>query len=64
MLSAEFFDIFGVIIFAIILGLGCLMLKKSKKKTFRFIGWSLLVIGIIGTLIDGIIVFKTYVLGR
>lgn len=63
MVSAEFFDIFGCIVFVIILILGIMMLEKSKKKTFRFIGWSLLAIGIIGLLVDGIIVFKTYIIG-
>ena len=32
MLSAEFFDIFGLIIFAIILIIGCFMLEKAKGR--------------------------------
>ena len=63
MALAEFFDIFGVIVFAVILILGIIMLEKSKKKIFTVIGWVLMAIGIVGVLVDGTIVLKTYILG-
>lgn len=62
MVSAEFFDIFGIIVFAIILIFGGIILDKSEKKIFRFIGWILLVIGIIGIAVDGTIVVTTYII--
>jgi len=63
MVLAESFDIFGCLIFIVILVLGCVMLKKAKKKTFKIIGGLLVAIGIIGTLADGYIVIKTFVIG-
>ena len=59
--TPEFYDIFGLVIFSYLLGLGIYL--TSKKKFPKFIGVSLILIGIAGLIVDGIIVTKFWVLG-
>lgn len=57
----EFFDIFGVGIFAFII----IMSARTLFLGALFPYWmviSLFVIGLLGLIIDGIIVYKTYIL--
>ena len=58
-LSAEFFDLFGVLAFAFILIAGILIKykrRKMSKKAFSFIGVCLILIGIIGLIVDVVMV--------
>jgi uncharacterized membrane protein len=61
MVSAEFFDIFGFVGFLILLFIGLWMLI-SKKKLPRWPAIILLIIAILGIVIDGYIVFNTYLI--
>ena len=58
----EFFDIFGVFthIFLLIVGSWILL---SKEKLPNWIGFIILLIGILGLIVDGFIVIKTYFIG-
>lgn len=56
----EFFDIFGFIGFAFIFIAGIIM-TKSKKKMPDWVGFIILLIGIIGLIVDGFVVFKNYI---
>lgn len=60
-MNAEFFDIFGLVGFLIIIGIGVFILK-TKKKTPKNLGWILLLIGVLGAVIDGIIVLRTFII--
>lgn len=62
MVSAEFFDIFGFIAFTFIIIVGAWMLR-SKKKLPNWVGLVILLIGIVGAIVDGFIVIKTYIIG-
>ncbi len=62
MVSAAFFDIFGFIAFIFLLIVGIWMLK-SKRKLPKWIGIIILLIAILGIIIDGFIVIKTYIIG-
>ncbi|HIG94371.1 MAG: hypothetical protein QT05_C0004G0020 [archaeon GW2011_AR13] len=59
--SPEFFDIFGFVMFLYLIGLGIYMLKKNKKP--EWISLTILEIGILGSIVDGFIVIKTFILG-
>lgn len=61
-MNAEFFDVFGFMGFIIILMISIWMLK-SKDKLPNWAGVILLSIAILGIIIDGIIVIKTFILG-
>lgn len=61
MTSAEFFDIFGFMGFAILLFLGIKVLK-SKDKSIRKYGAIVLAIAILGLIIDGYIVLTNFIL--
>ena len=56
----EFYDIFGLGTFTYLTGLGIWMLFL-KKKTFKYIGISLIIIGILGVVVDGTIVYQTFI---
>ena len=58
MVAAEFFDIFGFVGFFILLVTGFLIRKKEKTAS-----WIIIVISLIGLIVDGIMVIKTYILG-
>ncbi len=62
MVSTEFFDVFGFMAFIIIAIVGTWMLK-SKERLPNWIGMVVLSIGILGIIIDGFIVIKTYIIG-
>lgn len=55
----EFFDIFGLVIFIFLLIVGSWMLL-SKKKLPQWVGFVILLVGILGLIVDGFIVFQTY----
>ena len=61
-MNAEFFDIFGFIGFAILLFCGMKILKSKEGKIKKY-GLVVAVISIIGLIVDGYIVIKTYLLG-
>jgi len=61
MVSAEFFDVFGFFGFIIIIFLSIWMLV-AKKKFPRWAGVVLLIIGVLGLIIDGYIVIKTFLI--
>ena len=56
----EFYDIFGIIVFAFITFLASWMLytKQNPKKWAIII---LLIIGVLGLIVDGIIVYINYI---
>ena len=57
MIPAEFFDIFGLIGFAILLIVGISIRKKVKKEALIVI-----IISIIGLIVDGYVVLTKFVL--
>ncbi|GEM_PF-1353841 len=58
----EFFDVFGLLVFAFLLIVGYLMTTK-KKKMPDWVGFVIFVIGILGLIVDGFIVFRTFFQG-
>ena len=61
MINAEFFDIFGFCAFVIII-LISIWILRAKEKLPRWAGIILLIIGILGLIIDGWIVIKTFLI--
>lgn len=59
---AEFFDIFGILVFSFFLLLGGWMLW-TDKETPDWAAWIVLIIGLLGLVTDGWIVLKTFMLG-
>jgi len=62
-INAEFFDIFGIIAFIIILVIGILIKVKRRKlpnDVFDWIAIVLIIIGILGLVVDIIMVFRGY----
>lgn len=57
----EFFDIFGLIVFIFLFIVGVLMIQK--KKLPDWVGFIILIIAILGLIVDGSIVIKTFILG-
>tara|TARA_Y100000310_G_C20042831_1_gene516969 strand:- start:204 stop:407 length:204 start_codon:yes stop_codon:yes gene_type:complete len=55
----EFFDIFGVIIFSYIIFISLKALKRNKRLAKKEL-IILLIIGILGLIVDGTIIYKTY----
>ena len=63
MVNAEFFDIFGIFAFIVILIIGILIKFKRRKlpnNVFDWIAIILIIIGIIGLIVDMCLVFKLY----
>lgn len=63
MVSAEFFDIFGIFAFVIILIIGILIKFKRRKlpnNYFDYIAIVLIVIGVLGLIVDLWMVFRGY----
>jgi len=56
----EFFDIFGLGVFAFLTVVGYLMFS-GKKNLPDWVGFIIFIIGILGLIVDGFIVFKTFV---
>ena len=62
-LSPEFFDIFGIFAFAIILVIGLVIKFKRRKLSNNVFDWLavlLIVIGVLGLIVDLFIVIRTY----
>ena len=65
MLGAEFFDIFGILVFIIILVIGVLIKIKRRKlpnNTLDWIAIVLIIIGVLGLSVDIMIVFRSYLI--
>ena len=65
MVNAEFFDVFGIFAFIIILIIGILIKFKRRKlpnNIFDLIAIVLIVIGILGLIIDLWMVFRGYII--
>jgi len=63
MANAEFFDIFGIFAFVIILIIGILIKFKRRKlpnNVFDWIAIVLIIIGVIGLIVDMCLVFRGY----
>ena len=63
MVNAEFFDIFGILAFVIILIIGILIKIKRKKlpnNVFDYIAIVLIVIGVLGLVADLWLVWRGY----
>ena len=58
MVGAEFFDIFGFVGFLILLVTGFLIRKKEKVASWVIIGISL-----IGLIVDGYVIVKSFIIG-
>jgi hypothetical protein len=61
MVFAEYFDIFGLLMFIFISVVGALIVKGKKMPVS--IGGVLFLIGILGVIIDGYIVINTFIIG-
>lgn len=64
-LTAEFFGIFGILGFIIILIIGILIKSKRKnlsKKDLNLIAFILIIIGIIGLAVDMLMVWKKFLI--
>jgi hypothetical protein len=59
---AEFFDIFGIMVFSFLLILGGWMLL-TDVETPDWAAWIVLIIGALGIVTDGWIVIKTFIIG-
>lgn len=57
----EFFDIFGLFVFVFLFVVGIFIVKKRKLPDW--VGFAILLIAILGFMVDGYIVIKTYFLG-
>lgn len=53
---AQFFDIFGLIVFGFLLWVSSRIVKK--KKLSENIGWTIAIISIMGLIVDGISVWS------
>jgi len=63
MVNPEFFDIFGIFAFIIILIIGILIKVKRRKlpnNLFDWIGIILIIIGVLGLVVDLWMVFRGY----
>lgn len=59
MFEAEFFDIFGIGVFIILLYIGVRLKKKKRAKSW--VSTLIIIIAIVGLLVDLYTVFKNYV---
>jgi len=65
MFEAEFFDIFGIFAFIMILIIGVLIKFKRRKlpnNVFDWIAIILIVIGVLGLVVDLIMVWRSYLI--
>ena len=63
MIKAEFFDIFGILAFVIILVIGILIKFKRKKlpnDVFDWIAITLIIVGVLGLVVDLVMVIRAY----
>ena len=63
MVNPEFFDIFGILAFAIILIIGILIKVKRRKlpnNVFDYIAIVLIIIGVLGLIVDLWMVWRGY----
>ncbi|MFH1608042.1 MAG: hypothetical protein ABIA78_02820 [archaeon] len=60
-IQPEFFDIFGLVVFIFLFFVGMKMVKKQKIPEWA--GYIVLLIAVLGLIVDGTIVIKTYLLG-
>jgi len=60
-IKPEFFDLFGIVVFLFIFCISMWGLKTNKKIP-KWVLTVLLIIGILGLIVDGTIVFITYVI--
>ena len=61
MVNAEFLDIFGFFGFVIIFLIGIWMLN-AKEKLPKWAAMILIIIGLLGLIIDGVVVITTYLI--
>lgn len=57
----EFFDIFGLAVFSFLTIVGYLIFVK-KKKMPEEVEFAIFIIGLLGLIVDGFIVFKTFLI--
>ena len=57
----EFYDFFGLVTFVFLTGVGIYLLKKHKKVP-KWIGFILMMLGILGLIVDGSVVIREFVL--
>jgi hypothetical protein len=65
-ITPEFFDLFGLPVFLIILGLGILLKYQGKRLSRKILKWisvTLIIIGILGLIVDGSIIVIKFILG-
>ncbi len=60
-IKPEFFDLFGIVVFLFIMSISIWGLKTNKKIP-KWALTVLLIIGILGLVVDGTIVFITYII--
>lgn len=60
-INPAFFDIFGIVVFIILLIMG-LKFSKYKVKQVRYGGYFLIVIGLLGLVVDLYNVFNEYIM--
>jgi len=60
-INPAFFDIFGIIVFIILLIMG-LKFSKYKVKQVKYGGYFLIVIGLLGLVVDLCNVFNEYII--
>jgi len=58
----EFFDIFGLVVFIYLFIVGVWMFKQ-KREIPNWIKFPIITIGVMGFVVDGYIVLKTFILG-
>ena len=56
-ITAAFMDIFGLIAFLILLGIGVSLMRIAKKRAIL-----LIIIGVLGAVVDGIIVISNFLI--
>ncbi len=59
-LNPAFFDILGFVGFLVLVATGIIIIKE--KKFYSWAKWVILGIGLIGAIIDGFIIIKTYII--
>ena len=57
---AIFFDHFGVLVFAFLIGVGLRDLTKNIRKN-KWVSWSILIIGILGIIVDGGLILTNWI---
>jgi multidrug transporter EmrE-like cation transporter len=59
--SPAFYDIFGLVVFTFLTGVGIYMLKNPKNPP-KWIWFILLTIGLLGLIVDGSVILKEFIL--